>query len=261
VGRFASVDPMVGYDEESPMTFGPYMYGSGNTVNRIDPTGNVDFTIAGCQISIGIGGYLATTAASYGVGKATQAAYIAATDGDFTQFDWFEGSDLLSLIPGGVLANVVRLPLRMVTTVSGKVVGRFFAAGAGPHVVTWFGQWFASTGGKMILRTANGALVELEMGTAKKGFMHILQRHLVGFWNGSKKVATTFFPAETSPGRMVDYLQEAASKYVAGGPVAQTIKLANGIVTELVIHGGKVTTFFAKSGPGVFSAANLISAL
>jgi len=252
---------MLGYDEENPMAFAPYLYGSANSINRIDPTGNLDFTIAGHQISIGIASYLSAKVVSYGFGKATQAAYIAATNADFTQFEWFEGSDLLSLIPGGVLANVVKLPLKMVTTVSGKVVGRFFAAGALPNVVNWFGQWFASTGGKLILRTGNGAMIELEAGTAKQGLMHILQRHLVGFWNGSKKAVTTFFPAGTSPGKVIDFLQEAASKYVAGGPAAQTIKLANGIVTELVVHGGKVTTFFAKSGPGVFSASNLVGSL
>jgi len=109
-----------------------------------------------------------------------------------------------------------------------------------------------------VMRSANGAIIELEKGSAKKGFQHLLERHLVAFWKGSKGDVTTFWPSNVSPGQMLNLLKEASGKYVVGGTAAQSIKLSNGITAKLVVHNGKVTTFFPEAGPGIIHAAELL---
>ncbi len=259
-GRFRTMDAYEGNNED-PLSLHKYLYAQDNPVNRIDPSGNVDFSIGSLQVSIGIQSYLGATLASYGVGKGINAAYLAITDGNLSRFEWFETSDLLAFIPGAVLANVVKLPVQMVTRVGGRIVGKAFAQGGVQRVVNGFSQWFASTGGKLVMRSANGAIIELEQGTAKKGFQHLLERHLTAFWNGSKSDITTFWPSNISPGEMLNLLKEASGKYVVGGPAAQSVTLANGITAKLVVHGGKVTTFFPEAGPGVIHAAELLKAV
>jgi hypothetical protein len=149
----------------------------------------------------------------------------------------------------------------MVTRVSGQVLGKAFVAGGVERVVADFSRWFASSAGKLIMRSANGAALELEKGTLKKGFQHILQRHLTAFWDGTKPTVTTFWPSNTSPGQMLNLLKEAARKYVAGGPPAQSITLSSGIAAKLVVYSGKIVTFFPESGPGVVLARELVKAV
>ena len=60
----------------------------------------------------------------------------------------------------------------------------------------------------------------------------------------------------------MNLLKEAASKYVVSGAAAQPIRLSNGITAMLVVHGGKVTTFYPlASQPGVISAIDLVKAV
>ena len=76
------------------------------------------------------------------------------------------------------------------------------------------------------MRAANGGVIELEKGTALEGFEHILQRHLVAFWNGTLPKITTFWPSNVGPGEMLEFLKEAAGKHVAGGLAAQDIPVS-----------------------------------
>ena len=259
-GRFWTMDSYEGAPDD-PVSLHKYLYAQDNPINRIDPSGNLDFSIGSLQVSIGIQSYLGATIGSYGIGKGINAAYLAITDGNLSRFEWFETSDLLAFVPGAGLANVVKLPVQMVTRVGGQIVGKAFAQGGVQRVVNGFSQWFASTGGKLVMRSANGAIIELEQGTAKNGFQHLLERHLTAFWNGSKGNITTFWPSNISPGAMLNLLKEAAGKYVVGGASAQSVQLANGITAKLVVHGGKVTTFFPEAGPGIIHAAELVKAV
>ncbi len=254
-GQFTSLDPYRGnlYD---PQSLHKYAYCHDEPVNASDPSGMI--ALMELQISSLIQAFLVTTLVSYSIGKLMSATYCELSDGNLDRFQWFEATDLLALVPGAILANVVKLPVQMVTKVGGEVVGKAFASGGVARVVQDFSRWFSSSSGKLMMRSANGAIIELEKGTTRKGFQHLLERHLTAFWNGSKKDVTTFWPSDISPGQMLNLLREAAGKYVVGGMSAQSIQLSNGIVAKLVVHGGKVTTFFPEVGPGVVKAAELL---
>jgi RHS repeat-associated protein len=47
-GRFVSVDPMIGYDSNDPVTLAPYLYGSASPIAEFDPTGQ--FSISETQM-------------------------------------------------------------------------------------------------------------------------------------------------------------------------------------------------------------------
>ncbi|MCP4548057.1 MAG: RHS repeat-associated core domain-containing protein, partial [bacterium] len=258
-GRFSNMDPKIGSLFE-PASLHRYLYAAASPQHFVDPTGR-EFGVLGLQVSLGVRSYVTSVVASYSIGKVITAAYLYVTDHSLSRFRWFEWWDLLAFVPGAFLTRVVKLPVQMVTRVGGTVIGKAFAAGGLERVATSFSRWFASTNGKLFLRTANGAVVELEKGSAKRGFVHILRRHLTGFWDGSKPGVTTFFPSNVTPGGMLSLLREAASKYVASGSPAQSIVLSNGITAKLVVYGGKIITFFPESGPGVVFARTLVGAV
>lgn len=57
VGRFLSRDPFAG-ELERPSTLHPYLYTHGDPVNSIDPTGEMEFSLAGISVSLNIQGNL-----------------------------------------------------------------------------------------------------------------------------------------------------------------------------------------------------------
>ena len=260
-GRFWSADSFEG-DEEDPASLHKYLYANADPISGIDPTGHATFTLGETQITVSISSYLAATAASFVVGKGVSAIALLTFQKNLDNFRWFEWWDLLSFVPGGVFSYVtatfVKLPIQLLTRVGGKLVGEAFAHGLVPQMADWLRVAFAQTGGKVLMKTAMGKTVELEAGSASKGFVHILRRHLVGMWDGGKKAITTFFPSTTTPADVVEMLQEAVRKYsrVAGG--AEDIVLSNGLTVRLVIGGGKVITFFPVSGEGVVLSRELV---
>ncbi len=258
-GRFVSMDPELGSLFE-PISLHRYLYAAASPQHFVDPTGR-EFSALGLSVSIGVQAYVASTVASYAIGKIISAIYLQITDHNLARFRWFEWWDLASFIPGAFLAKVVKLPVQMVTRVGGKVIGKAFAAGGVERVATDFSKWFASSQGKLFMRSADGAIVTLEKGNKNVGFKHILRRHLTGFWDGSKVKVTSFFPSNVSPGEMLTLLREAVSKFAVSGNAGQRIVLSNGLTVTLVIHGGKVTTFYPVSGPGVVLARELVKAV
>lgn len=128
------------------------------------------------------------------------------------------------------------------------------------RVVGDYAQWFGGTGGMLYLRTANGTAITLEKRAANEEFQHILQRHLVAFWDGTKATKTTLWPANIAPGDMLNLLSEASSKFV-GTEGAQTVQLSNGITARLFVANGKVITFYPIAGPGVVRASELVAAM
>ena len=56
-GRFISQDPFGGNNSD-PISLHRYLYASGDPVNRVDPSGAVDFSLTGLGISVGIGATL-----------------------------------------------------------------------------------------------------------------------------------------------------------------------------------------------------------
>ncbi|NOS72800.1 MAG: hypothetical protein HOP33_23100 [Verrucomicrobia bacterium] len=264
-GRFWSMDSFEGSSED-PMSLHKYLYVHANPVMGSDPTGQS--LLVDLLASTTIRAYLITTVVNYVVGKAISAAYLMLSDGNLSRFQWFEYSDTLAMVPGAVILNAVKLPVQMVTRVGGMVVGKALASGGVQRVVNGFSQWFASSGGKLVMRSADKQIIALEKGvhnaaTGKgHGFTHLIQRHLTAFWDGSKIAKTSFWPSNVSPGEMLNLLKEAASKYVVSGAAAQPIRLSNGITAMLVVHGGKVTTFYPlASQPGVISAIDLVKAV
>lgn len=275
-GRFSSFDPFAG-DTEDPASLHKYLYVAGDPINGIDPTGLVEFSLVGIQVSISIQSFVYTTLISFGIGKGISAVTLLLTEGNLQNFKLFETLDLLSLIPGGVIVGAttrfVRLPLQLVArTAAGKVLGKFAAQAAGKaggaagdaarRVGNVFGQMFASSGG-MQLTTSTGAKVVLAAGNKARGFVHVLRRHLIPYWDGSKIANTTFWPSSTTSSQLLDFLQEAVS--ISGNLVpnaANYVRLSNGIRANLVVDGvGNVITFYPVSGPGVVFAKELVKAV
>ncbi len=258
-GQFVSVDPVHGSLLE-PVTLHRYLYAAASPQLFVDPTGR-EFTAMGLQISLSARAYVTSVVASYAIGKLFSAAYYQLADHNLSRFRWIEWWDLAAFIPGAFLTRIVKLPVSLVTRVGGKIKGKYFVSGGVEVLATQFSRMFSSSGGKLVLRSANGAAIELEKGNVKKGFKHILRRHLTGFWDGSKEKVTSFFPSNTSPGDMLYLLREAASKYVVGAGPAQSIVLSNGLAVKLVVYHGKIITFFPEFGPGVVLARALVKAV
>ena len=268
--RFVSYDSFEA-DPTSPAYLHKYLYGNANPVYYVDPTGQFSFQIGDLLVSGSIKGYVLGTITFYAIGKAISATRLLITQGNLRNFEWFEATDLLSLIPGAawgaVFTRITTLSSKLLTTVGGKVVGRYFGVGL-ETAAQAFSKAFGSQGAKFIAR--DGTEVLLQEGTAKVGFRHLLQRHVAQFWDGTKAHITTFWPTGTTSSQVLRYLDEAirtASPQVLrqATKAPQTITLANGIVTKLVTFYEKgvfkVLTFYPEAGPGVHKAAQAIAGM
>jgi RHS repeat-associated protein len=262
-GRFTSMDSFVGFLEQ-PQSIHQFLYSQHDPINRIDPTGNVSFSIGGFFVSFSLGRYLAGVGVSYAIGKVIQATTLLLSDGNLARFRWLEWWDLLSLIPGAVWGGLATYAFRPATYLTKAVVngvnsavGKLYAQL--PKLISDFTTHFAATGG-MVMKDRLGNLVKLAVGNSKKGFQHIVERHIMTYYKGTKPAITTLFPPNITASEMMTLLKEAVGKYtaVSGG---QVIKLSNGMTVQLVIHTGEVITFYPITGPGVAKLTDLLKLL
>jgi hypothetical protein len=230
-----------GYDFASGVH--KYLYAEDDPVDMDDPSGH-----GLGDVLVTIGGIASLAAMNIQVIVNSMGGVAVATAVWQTSYDENAGSGPLVATAMAGLNFTPGEELGMVTKVGGKIVGKAFAAGDLTRVATEFAErWFVSTGGRMSLKTADGTIITLDKGTNWKGFQHILQGHLVSFWDGNlKKADISLWPI--SPDQMLQRLEEAASKYKMGGPVGQPIVLSDGTKVILAVANREVISFYPLIG-------------
>jgi RHS repeat-associated protein len=256
-GRFWSADSWEG-DENSPLTLHKYLYTEGNPINRVDPSGKFGVVFGGSTISISLGAYLSATAASFVVGKATEAAVSYSIAGDFGYFEWLSSWDLLNLIPGAAFAKISQnVKLAAGALVSrlgnGRLAGKFAVTSSGKSGSEMIAEAFVHAHGSKTLQTGVGSVLLRGGSTnADVGMIHIARRHLLPYWDGTLPRASphqSFWPLDTTPEKLVKYLGEVAGQVTNVG--RNDVVLSNGIEAVVFVRDGLVKTFYPKSGPGV----------
>jgi RHS repeat-associated protein len=99
LGRFASMDPFAGQVQD-PHSLHKYLYTGGDPLNRVDPTGQFEFSLAGMTVSISVASTLRSMAFGFTFG-----ALAAAGDA------YLRGDDVLSAALQGGLIGMVLGPL------------------------------------------------------------------------------------------------------------------------------------------------------
>jgi hypothetical protein len=269
--RWERLDPFHG-NPTDPFSFNKYGFVHGNPVMGTDPTGLAEFTIAGITVTISaktFNAFAVTSAISYGVGKAIEALYLEAVEGDLQTFKWFTSWDLLSFVPGGVVAaafaKFIRYPAPLLTRIAtGGIRGKAFVQGLHNQLGQAFSMVFPQ-GKNYVLLGLNGPRnIVLNAGSGSEGFVHMIRRHLAHFYDGTKPNVTTFWPIKTTPEMVLHYLDEAVTQL---GPKLysntafewMTASLRNGMTVVVGVENGIIKTIYPEAGAGVTKLTDMIS--
>jgi RHS repeat-associated protein len=265
-GRFDRYDPFAG-NPNDPFSFNKFGFVHGDPIGGVDPSGNWTITIqlSTVSISVNVGRFFAASAASYVLGKAIEATFLLAVDGDLSNFRWFSAWDLLAFVPGGAIAGafakIIRYPTSLLTRHGGEIVGKLFANGTTSKLSAYFAKKFPN--GWSVWRPGINGGTTFTISPGK--FQHIIERHLPQFYDGTRQLAsqvTGFWPVGSSADDVLLMLKDAmfrCTKVAGTNAIQQDVLLSNGIVARLATNSaGEVITFFPKSGPGVTTVQEII---
>jgi hypothetical protein len=142
-------------------------------------------------------------------------------------------------------------------TAAGKVVGKLFAEGGEAiiaRVGSAFSSAFAQAGSKLEMKALGGKVLQL----VESDFVHIVRRHMMPFWDGSKKAFTTFWPEEMLMSNVLEELTKVIPKSVIVEGWNNLV-LRNGIRARIFVENGFIKTFFPVSGEGVIKSADIVA--
>jgi len=101
MGRFLSHDPLLG-DDEDPVSLHRYLYAGADGVNACDPSGQVEFSVLGVQMSINIGQTLTSMVGAGITSVAIDGSYALATGQEYGFLDAAESFAIGAITEGFV---------------------------------------------------------------------------------------------------------------------------------------------------------------